>query len=130
MELLPLRRGHGRCRVALPVQRGAGFPEHPARAGDTDRLLHRREMRVDDLVQFPPESALREMSSSSANAFPAISSAVLVLPRSEESLSFLAFSFLFSARSRAISSPPALFTGFPDVAGSVPLSCCCRQCSI
>jgi hypothetical protein len=34
-------------------------------------------MRVDDLVQFSPESALREMSSSSANAFPAISRAVL-----------------------------------------------------
>ena len=79
-------------------------------------------MRVDDLVQFPPESALREMSSSSANAFPAISSAVLVLPSSDESFSFRACSFLFSARSRVSSSSPALFNGFPDVAGSVPFS--------
>ncbi len=58
-------------------------------------------MHVDDLVQFSPESALREISSSSANAFPAISSAVFVLPSSLSSRPFRDFSFLFSARSRA-----------------------------
>ena len=51
------------------------------------------EMLIDDLVQFPPESALFEMSSNSANAFPAMSSAVFVLPRSRVSLSFFALSF-------------------------------------
>jgi Transposase len=114
----------------LPVQGSAGFPEYLAGGGDADRRFHLREMRVDDLAQFSPESALREMSSSSANAFPAMSSAVLVLPSSDESFSFRAFSFLFSARSRASSSSPALFAGFPAVAGSVPFSCWCRQCSI
>src|SRR5258708_3439308 len=34
--------------------------------------------RADELVQFSPESALPEMFSSSANAFPAMSRAVLV----------------------------------------------------
>jgi hypothetical protein len=80
-------------------------------------------MRVDDLVQPCPESALRETSSSSANAFPAISSAVFVLPSSDSSRSFRDFSFRFSARSRASSSAYALFVGLPDVAGSVPFSC-------
>src|ERR1700749_1143406 len=103
-ELLLPRGRRGRFRVTLPVQRGAGFPEYPASGGRADRRFHPPEMRVDDLVQFPPESALREMSSSSANAFPAMSRAVLVLPSSDDSLSFLAFSFLFSARSRASSS--------------------------
>jgi len=69
-------------------------------------------MRVDDLIQFSPESALPEMFSSSANAFPAISSAVFVLPSSDCSLSFLDLSFLFSARSRVSSSASALLPGW------------------
>ncbi len=71
-------------------------------------------MRVDDLVQLVPEPALPEMSPSSANAFPAISSAVLVLPSSFSSLSFLALSFLFSARSRASPSASGSFSRLPD----------------
>src|SRR2546423_10963329 len=100
----PARHG-----IPLPVQAGAGFTEDPARSAGAGGLLHSREMLVDDLVQLSPESALFEMSSSSPNAFPAISSAVFVLPSSPASLSFLAFSFLFSARSRASSADSPLF---------------------
>jgi hypothetical protein len=60
-------------------------------------------MGVDRRVQFSPESALFEISSSSAKAFPAMSRAVFVFPRSRDSFSFRAWSFLFSARSRASS---------------------------
>jgi hypothetical protein len=130
MEFLPFRGFRRRLRVALPVQCGPAFPEYGAGAGRADRFFHRREMRVDDLIQFSPESALPEMFSSSANAFPAMSSAVLVLSSCAASFSFRAsslavsdLSFLFSARSRASSSAPALLPGFPDVAGSVPVSC-------
>src|ERR1700722_10826641 len=126
---LPCRDGW--FRIAVTVQRGAGFPEYPAGAGGSDRVFHRREMRVNELVQLASESALPEMPSSSANAFPAMSSAVRVFPRSDSTLDFRAFSFLFSARSRASSSASALFgAGFPVVAGSVPFSCWARQCSI
>ena len=69
-------------------------------------------MLVDYLVQFSSESALFEISSSSANAFPAMSSAVFVFPRSRVSLSFCAWSFLFSARSRASSAESAFFSFF------------------
>jgi hypothetical protein len=44
-------------------------------------------MLADYLVQFSPESALFEMPSNSANAFPAISSAVFVFPSSLASFS-------------------------------------------
>ena len=91
-------------------------------------------MLADYLVQFSPESALLEMSSSSANAFPAISRAVFVFPSSLASFSFRAsslaesaFSFLFSARSRASSSGSASLTRLPAEEASVPFSCCFRQ---
>jgi hypothetical protein len=85
-------------------------------------------MRVGDEVQSRPESALREMSSSSANAFPAKSSAAFVLPCSSSSRSFHDFSFLFSACSGASSSDFGCFARFPDVAGSVSFCCWPRQC--
>ena len=94
-------------------------------------------MLADYLAQLSPESALFEMSSNSANAFPAISRAVFVFPSSLASFSFRAsslaesaFSFLFSARSRASSpdsAPPARFSAEE---ASVPFSCCFRQYSI
>jgi hypothetical protein len=86
-ELLPFLL-RGRLRVPLPVQRRPRFPQDPARGRDPDRVLHRGKMRVDDLIQFCPESALREMSSSSAKAFPAISRAVFVFPSSLSSRLF------------------------------------------
>jgi hypothetical protein len=54
--------------------------------------------------------------------FPAISSAVFVLPSADCSLLFLALSFLFSARSRASSSPSALLCGFPADRAACPRS--------
>ena len=93
-------------------------------------------MLIDDLVQFSPESALFEMSSNSANAFPAMSSAVFVLPRSRVSfrsgLTYrIALSFLFSARSRASSAGSELFCSFLSRPGSRdPAACCFLQSSI
>ena len=88
-------------------------------------------MLIDDLAQFPPESALFEISSNSANAFPAMSSAVFVLPRSRVSLSFFASSFLFSARSRASSAAPELFSFFSffPPGSRDPAACCLLQSS-
>src|SRR6266852_9988489 len=114
----------------LPVQAAPGFTQYPARPARAGNLFHGREMRVDDLVQLSPESALFEMSSNSANAFPAISSAVRVFPSSPASLSFLALSFLFSARSRASSAGSAPFAGLPADDDSLPTPCCLRQYSI
>src|SRR5260370_787496 len=81
-------------------------------------------MLVDALAQFSPESALFEMSSNSANAFPAISSAVRDFPSSPASLSFRAFSFLFSARSRASPSDSPMLAAVPAEHASVPCCCC------
>jgi hypothetical protein len=88
-------------------------------------------MLIDDLVQLSPESALFEMSSNSANAFPAMSSAVFVLPRSRVSLSFFALSFLFSARSRASSAASELFSlfSFLPPGSRDPAACCLLQSS-
>ena len=67
----PLARAFpARHRIPLPVQAGAGFTQDLARPARPGGLLHDGEMLVDDLVQFSPESALFEMSSNSANAFP------------------------------------------------------------
>jgi hypothetical protein len=52
----------GRSGVAVPVQRGAGFPEDRACPGRVDCVFHAWEMCVDDMVQFASESALLEMS--------------------------------------------------------------------
>jgi hypothetical protein len=94
-------------------------------------------MLVDDQVQFSPESALLEMSSSSANAFPAISRAVFVFPSSLASFSFRAsslaesaLSFLFSARSRASSPDSGFLSGLPAGEAAGPFSCYFRQYSI
>src|SRR6266567_4292861 len=95
------------------------------------RLLHGREIVIDGLDQFCSESALFEMSSNSANAFPAMSSATLVLPRSRASLSFFAFSFLFSARSRVSSADSescSSFSFFPP-GFREPAACCRLQSS-
>jgi hypothetical protein len=62
-EPLPSRSLRGWFRVALPVQRGPALPEDPAGGSDADCLFHRGQVIADDLIQFPPESALREMSS-------------------------------------------------------------------
>src|SRR5260370_8793813 len=83
--------------VPLPVHRGAGFTQHLARPAGAYCLLHGREMLVDDLAHFSPESALFDMASNTANAFPSISSAARVFPSSPASLSFPPFSFFFSA---------------------------------
>jgi hypothetical protein len=37
------------------------LPEDPAGAADADRFLQRGQMRVDDLIQFSPDSARPEM---------------------------------------------------------------------
>src|ERR1019366_3638381 len=104
---LAVRPSGPRGGITVPVQGRAGFPEDPARPGSSYHILNRWEMLADDLVQFSPESALFEISSSSANAFPAISSAILVLPRSRISFSFFAFSFMLYARSRERSEESA-----------------------
>src|SRR5215469_15601206 len=121
----------GRGGITLPVQGCAGFTQDPARPASADYLLHGREMIADYLVQLSPESALFEISSNSANAFPAISRAVFVFPSSLASFSFRASSlaessrsFLFSARSRASSPDPASLAGLPAEEAGVPFSCC------
>ena len=96
----------------VPVQGGTGFTEDQARPGCSYCFFHGQEMLIDDQAQFSPESALFEISSNSANAFPAMCSAVLVLRRSRVSLSFFALSFLFSARSGASSAVSELFSFF------------------
>src|SRR5262249_10081780 len=95
---------NGGLRVTLTVEGGPFLPEDLAGFLGVGRCFQARECFVDHSVDVVPESALSEICSKSANAFPAIESAVLVFPSSFLALSSSAVSFLFSARNRANSA--------------------------